>query len=87
MDKFALLVGLLMTTVFMATGGYTLLPREWYDPSCDIKGNISINSREKIYHVRGQENYLATNILPQYGERWFCSEEDAVAAGWRKARR
>ncbi|MBR0556354.1 hypothetical protein J5J10_11760 [Ciceribacter sp. L1K23] len=87
MDKFALLVGLLMTTVFMATGGYTLLPREWYDPSCDIKGNISINSREKIYHVRGQEDYWATNIQPQHGERWFCSEEDALAAGWRKATR
>lgn len=53
---------------------------------CRIKGNISINSRERIYHVPGQEYYASTKISPQYGERWFCSEEDARAAGWRKAR-
>jgi hypothetical protein len=53
--------------------------------SCNIKGNISINSRERVYHVPGQEYYTATKISPQYGERWFCSEEEARAAGWRKA--
>ena len=52
---------------------------------CNIKGNISINSRERIYHVPGQEYYAATKISSQYGERWFCSEEDARAAGWRRA--
>jgi len=55
--------------------------------SCDIKGNISINTGERIYHVPGQEHYWETKISPQYGERWFCSEEEARAAGWRKARR
>ncbi|MEQ1405552.1 succinoglycan biosynthesis protein exoi [Neorhizobium sp. Rsf11] len=53
---------------------------------CDIKGNISINSRERIFHVPGQEDYAATKISPRYGERWFCSEDEARAAGWRKAR-
>ncbi|KQY14410.1 hypothetical protein [Rhizobium sp. Root482] len=53
---------------------------------CSIKGNISINSREKIFHVAGQEYYAATKISPQYGERWFCTEDEARAAGWRKAR-
>ncbi len=53
--------------------------------NCNIKGNISINSRERIYHVPGQEYYASTKISPQYGERWFCSEEEARAAGWRKA--
>jgi len=28
----------------------------------------------------------ATQIDESKGERWFCSEEDAVAAGWRKAK-
>ena len=51
--------------------------------SCDIKGNISINTG-RIYHVPGQEHYWETKISPQYGERWFA---EARAAGWRKARR
>ena len=54
--------------------------------NCTIKGNISINSGEKIYHVPGQEYYNATKIFPYYGERWFCSETDAKLAGWRRAR-
>ncbi|MEH7910126.1 succinoglycan biosynthesis protein exoi [Rhizobium laguerreae] len=53
---------------------------------CNIKGNVSIDSGERIYHVPGQEYYAATIISPQYGERWFCSEAEARAAGWRKAR-
>jgi hypothetical protein len=54
---------------------------------CSIKGNISYNSGEKIYHVVGQTFYDDTIISPDKGERWFCSEEEAVAAGWRKSRR
>lgn len=54
---------------------------------CDIKGNISIDSGERIYHVPGQKYYAATRISPKYGERWFCSEAEAQAAGWRRARR
>lgn len=54
---------------------------------CTIKGNVSINSGERIYHVPGQEYYDATRISPQYGEKWFCSEAEARAAGWRRARR
>ncbi len=53
---------------------------------CDIKGNISINSGERIYHVPGQEFYNDTIIRTEYGERWFCSEAEARSAGWRKAR-
>lgn len=53
--------------------------------SCNIKGNVSINSGERIYHVPGQHYYNATKISPQYGERWFCLEDEARAAGWRKA--
>lgn len=52
---------------------------------CNIKGNISIGSGERIYHMPGQEYYRATIIRPEYGERWFCSEEEARAAGWRRS--
>lgn len=52
---------------------------------CPIKGNISRSGR--IYHAPGQADYDATRIDETRGERWFCSEAEAVAAGWRKARR
>ncbi len=55
--------------------------------ACSIKGNISQTTGERIYHVPGQEYYDATVISPQNGERWFCTEAEARAAGWRKARR
>ncbi|MCL1900730.1 MAG: DUF1524 domain-containing protein [Promicromonosporaceae bacterium] len=53
---------------------------------CDIKGNIS-RKGEKIYHVPGQQDYNKTVIDQSAGERWFCSEDEAVAAGWRRAMR
>ncbi|HXG37113.1 MAG TPA: thermonuclease family protein, partial [Dehalococcoidia bacterium] len=52
-----------------------------------IKGNISVNTGEKIYHVPGGEFYDATVINESKGERWFCTEKEAVAAGWRRSRR
>lgn len=58
-----------------------------YDKSnCKIKGNISYGSGSKIYHMPGQEYYDSTTINEDYGERWFCSEEEARAAGWRKSK-
>ena len=53
---------------------------------CRIKGNIS-RGGERIYHLPGQEHYDATRISPSRGERWFCTEEEARAAGWRRAAR
>jgi endonuclease YncB( thermonuclease family) len=53
---------------------------------CVIKGNISRDG-ERIYHVPGQEWYGPTRINEAKGERWFCSEDDAEKAGWRRARR
>ena len=54
---------------------------------CNIKGNISVNTGERIYHVPGQKFYSETIITAGKGERWFCSEDEARASGWRKARR
>ena len=54
--------------------------------SCDIKGNIAA-SGERIYHVPGGGYYDATRIDPSRGERWFCSEAEARAAGWRRSLR
>ena len=54
-------------------------------PGCVIKGNIS-SSGERIYHVPGQRYYDKTLINEHQGERWFCTEQEAMAAGWRKAK-
>jgi hypothetical protein len=56
------------------------------DPDCQIKGNISAKGA-RIYHLPGQEFYQRTGIRPEQGERWFCSEAQARASGWRPARR
>ena len=53
---------------------------------CTIKGNISSGGK-RIFHVPGQQHYEQTRISAGKGERWFCSEDEAVAAGWRKAER
>lgn len=67
---------------FTCIGGCVVPP----DPSCAIKGNV--NSRgEKIYHLPGQRDYHRTNIKPEEGDRWFCTEEEARAAGFRRALR
>src|SRR5262249_18346337 len=52
---------------------------------CNIKGNISA-AGERIYHIPGQRYYSATHINTRRGERWFCTEEEARTAGWRRAR-
>lgn len=54
------------------------------DPNCVIKGNIS--SSGKIYHMPGQRYYDQTTIDESSGERWFCNEVEAQAAGWRKSK-
>ncbi len=53
---------------------------------CSIKANISPNTGERIYHVPGQRYYWATRVNWLKGERWFCSEDAAQMAGWRRAR-
>jgi hypothetical protein len=40
---------------------------------------------ERIYHAPGGRWYSRTKINEAKGERWFCSEEEARAAGWRRA--
>ena len=53
---------------------------------CAIKGNIG-KGGTRIYHVPGGRYYAKTRIDTSRGERWFCTEAEARAAGWRKSRR
>jgi len=52
---------------------------------CSIKGNIS-SKGTRIYHMPGTRWHAQTRIDTSKGERWFCTESQARAAGWRKAR-
>ena len=52
--------------------------------NCIIKGNISGSGQ--IYHMPHNRDYAATRINESRGERWFCTEAEARAAGWRAAR-
>ncbi|MDJ0639779.1 MAG: thermonuclease family protein [Paracoccaceae bacterium] len=52
-------------------------------PGCPIKGNISFNSGDRIYHMPWSPWYSRTYINTAKGERWFCDEAEAIAAGWR----
>ncbi len=54
------------------------------DGECQIKGNISRSGR--IYHMPGSRAYPNVKIDQDAGERWFCTEEEALAAGWRAVR-
>ena len=55
-------------------------------PECAIKGNVN-RKGERIYHLPGQLNYAQINMAKGLDERWFCSEDEANAAGWRRAAR
>ncbi|EDX70721.1 hypothetical protein MC7420_8149 [Coleofasciculus chthonoplastes PCC 7420] len=41
----------------------------------------------KVYHLPGMEDYQSTIIDPAKGERWFCTESEAIESGWHKAPR
>jgi endonuclease YncB( thermonuclease family) len=51
---------------------------------CPIKGNISASGH--IYHPPWSKWYSRTRIDTAKGERWFCDEAEAIAAGWRAPR-
>ena len=66
--------------------GKRLVANDNATDQCRIKGNIS-RSGERIYHVPGGQYYDRTKIGLSKGERWFCSEAEAIAAGWRRSKR
>ena len=50
---------------------------------CAIKGNVS--AKGNIYHMPWSPWYGRVKVDTVRGERWFCTEADALAAGWRPA--
>jgi hypothetical protein len=76
MIRFALALVMLVVTTNAASA---------QSGECVIKGNVNTQG-ERIYHMPGQKYYDETRISASHGERWFCSEEEARSAGWRRSR-
>ena len=53
-------------------------------PGCTIKGNISTGGN-KIYHLETQQSFRGIRIQVAKGERWFCTEAEAINNGFRKS--
>jgi hypothetical protein len=52
-------------------------------PGCEIKGKFALRAlltgHRGIYHLPGCSSYRRT----KRPDRWFCSEQDAIAAAFR----
>lgn len=68
----------------------TLLPRSATQGAtsadCTIKGNVNRNG-ERIYHMPSQQFYAKVHMDAGSGKRWFCTPEEAEAAGFRRSLR
>ncbi len=78
-------IGIIATLGIMLFSNRLLSQNLIPKPGCLIKGNISINTRKKLYHLPEMKDYKITRISPEKGERWFCQESEAIANGWKKA--
>lgn len=52
---------------------------------CLIKGNIERNTGTKRYHFPGCSEYGRAVVEKDLDESWFCSEAEAINAGFAKA--
>lgn len=55
-------------------------------PDCTIKGNVN-RSGECIYHTPASRWYAKIEMKISKGTRWFCSVDEAEAAGCRETKR
>ncbi len=49
---------------------------------CPIKGR-SLRSRGKVYLLPWSDSYDKYSVRSRRGDRWFCSEDEALQAGWK----
>jgi endonuclease YncB( thermonuclease family) len=69
-------------TILLASASGPVAP----SPDCTIKGNVN-RSGECIYHKPTSRWYAQIKMHVSKGTRWFCSVDDAEAAGCRETRR
>ena len=68
--------------VLLASASGSVAP----SPDCTIKGNVN-TSGECIYHTPTSRWYAQIKMNINKGTRWFCSVEEAEAAGCRETKR
>ncbi len=51
-----------------------------------IKGNYDSRTGERTYHVPGGFFYATTVVTESDGDRWFCTEQEALLAGWKPSK-
>ena len=52
---------------------------------CQVKGNYTARGH-RWYHLPTFRHYNQTVVNLESGDQWFCTEEEAVEAGFEKAR-
>ena len=52
---------------------------------CNIKWNISYDSKTKVYYLPECWKYSEVEINPKYWEKWFCSEQEAINYWFEKS--
>lgn len=52
---------------------------------CPIKGQVASGAR--VYVLPWSSSYERIKIRASRGERWFCSEKEAIEAGWKPVER
>ena len=55
------------------------------NPNCNIKGNIIADRDTKIFHLPYCQGYNLVTVDLSIGEQWFCTESDAITAGYTKS--
>lgn len=70
------------SAILMASASGSVAP----SPDCTIKGNVN-RSGECIFHQPTSRWYAKIEMKISKGTRWFCSVEEAEAAGCRETRR
>ena len=55
------------------------------DPDCFIKGNHDQRQNRKLYSYPGCTNYNRTVIDVWKDDEWFCSEAEAIKAGYTRS--
>lgn len=56
------------------------------NPKCNIKGNIDKSTDTHIYYLPNCAQYAYTVVEEDIGETWFCTEREAIKAGFSKAK-
>ena len=56
------------------------------NPKCKIKGNLDEKNSDRKFYLKPSCAYYDSVVVEKYlGEQWFCSEQEAIQAGFTKS--